>query len=86
MDANENQDCPTTNQISIFHTFNALCGPLREVFHGTMKLKTVTSKNKTRQPHQFRMTIQKKFASLFEKKFKSTMCIEIETTQLHPII
>ena len=86
MDATGNQDCPTTNQISIFHTFNALCGPSREVFHGTMKLKIVASKNKTNKPHQFIMTIQKKSASLFEKKFKSTMCIEIETTQLHPTI
>ena len=86
MDATENQDCPTTNQISIFHSFNALYGPSREVFPGTMKLKTVASQNKTKQPHQFRMTIQKKSASLFEKKFKSTMCIEIETTQLHPTI
>ena len=86
MDANRNQDCPTTNQISIFHTFNALGEPSREVFHGTMKLKTVASKNKTKQPYQFRMIIQKKFLSLFEKKYKSTMCIEIETTQLHPTI
>jgi len=46
--------------------------------------KTIASKNKTKQPHQFRMTIQKKFASLFEKELKSTICIEIETTQLHP--
>jgi len=86
MDANRNQDCPTTNQISIFHIFNASCGPSREMIHDTMKLKTVARKNKTKPRHQFRMAIQKKYASLFEKKFKSTMCIKIETTQLHPSI
>jgi len=50
MDATGNQDCPTTNQISIFHSFNALCGPSREVFPGTMKLKTIASKIKLNNP------------------------------------
>jgi len=74
MDATGNQDCPTTNQISIFHSFNALCGPSREVFPGTMKLKTIASKIKLNNPTNL------------EWLFKSTMCIEIETTHLHTTI